>query len=140
MRFDPDRRLPPHLEYCCWAAPRWPAGRRSWRLRRRLGRAIDMLAALAQALGVRITGLADLVHGQPYVMTRINWAARPERPVNRYTAATHQPAHRPFDPADLDFLAAHCARIPEARAALSPDLLAAVEALAALLGEDEYAW
>lgn len=77
MRFDPDHVLPAGLEYHDWRPARWPAGPRSWRLRRAVGRFVDRLADAFR-------NFADFVHGQPHVSVRINFAALPPRQVNRF--------------------------------------------------------
>lgn len=124
MRFDPEHRLPEALEYYRWRAARWPAGRH-WRLRRKAGAAIDGLALAASMLARLLRGAADFVHGQPQVATRINPASLPQR-LNRYTARTIAVPRRPFDPADLDFLATFTRQMPAALDALDPELRRAV--------------
>lgn len=57
IRFDPDRKIPDHLQFVVKRPALRPAGH-AWRLRRSLARSLDTLAI--------ITGdLADLVAGQP---------------------------------------------------------------------------
>lgn len=127
MRFDPDHVLPAAQEYHAWRAARWPASARSWRVRRVLGRCVDVGAIGVAFVAVGIFGLADLVHGQPHVSTRLNWAKVPAPRLNRHVAKTHEPLPRePFADDDLDFLARFLVRQPEAARALDPELLAAV--------------
>lgn len=133
-RFAPDAaQLPAHLEYCHWRPARFPATSRSWRVRRWIARRIEAFAvgihwcAAAFLLGERlIRNFAELVHGQPRVAQRLNWSGLPPRRVNRFEPLVAPPAAEPYTESDLDFLADYCRAIPEALAALSPQLRAAV--------------
>lgn len=112
MRFDPEHELAEHLEYCGWKPARFPAGPRTRRLRRRLGRMIDAAVRGAYALARGLTVVADLVHGQPQVSTRVDWGRQPPAAINRYVERKVPLTRTPDAPEDIAYLAQHAKRDP----------------------------
>ncbi len=129
-RHDPDRALPEYRELRMVRVAAWPAGPRSWKLRRAIGRAIEHFAAGIGRVAAAVSAAGDFVHGQPIVDERLrdDWSIDIAK---REAIQVGFPEH---DPRRIKFASMIHRRFPEAYAD-RPGMLAAIHRYRALGGK-----